>query len=65
MRACIERALAVGAHRLVLCTQPSMSAAHRLYGRLGFARDAARDWSPHPCIDLLGYTLDLSGPPGR
>lgn len=63
--ACVERARAVGAERLVLCTQPSMSAAHRLYARLGFIRDAARDWSPVPGIELLGYTLDLSAPPGR
>ena len=58
--ACLAAAREAGAHRLVLCTQASMTAAHRLYGRLGFIRDAARDWSPVPGIDLLGYTLDLT-----
>jgi ribosomal protein S18 acetylase RimI-like enzyme len=57
--ACVERARALDVVRLVLCTLPSMAAAHRLYERLGFARDAARDWSPLPGVDLLGYTLDL------
>ena len=59
VRACIDEARGLGARRLVLCTQPSMAVAHRLYGRLGFVRDPARDWTPVPGIDLVGYTLDL------
>lgn len=59
VRACIDEARTLGAHRLVLCSQPSMAAAHRLYARLGFVRDPARDWSPVPGIDLVGFTLTL------
>lgn len=43
--ACEERALSLGYSRMVLSTQPTMRAAHRLYERLGYRRDATRDWS--------------------
>jgi hypothetical protein len=36
-----------------------MTAAHRLYERLGFTRLPGRDWSPVPGVDLLVYGLDL------
>jgi hypothetical protein len=38
-----------------------MTAAHRLYQRLGFERDPDRDWRPDPQILLLGFVLDLGG----
>jgi hypothetical protein len=36
-----------------------MTAAHRIYERLGFTRIPERDWSPVPGVDLLAYRLDL------
>ncbi|GAB2675396.1 GNAT family N-acetyltransferase [Thalassiella azotivora] len=59
VRACVDRARALGATRLRLCTQPESLAAHRLYGRYGFTRDPLRDWTPVPGIDLLAYVLEL------
>ena len=56
---CLERARAAGKRRMVLSTDPRMTAAHRLYERLGFRRLTERDWSPMPGIDLLVYVLDL------
>ncbi|MFF9035124.1 GNAT family N-acetyltransferase [Streptomyces sp. NPDC014892] len=56
VRACLERARTVeGCVRVVLSTQRSMHAAHRIYGRLGFTRTPERDWNPLP--DLLDITL--------
>ncbi|GAA2912899.1 GNAT family N-acetyltransferase [Streptomyces mexicanus] len=63
VRACVERARAVpGCVRLVLSTQPTMHAAHRLYERLRFVRVPERDWNPLPDLDditLLAYALTL------
>ena len=36
-----------------------MTAAQRLYERLGFTRLPERDWSPVPEIDLLVYSREL------
>lgn len=56
VRACLERARTVeGCVRVVLSTQRTMHAAHRIYERLGFARTPERDWKPLP--DLLDLTL--------
>jgi ribosomal protein S18 acetylase RimI-like enzyme len=62
VRACIERAQADGKSSVVLHTTPWMTTAHRLYDRLGFRRDADRDWMPSPDVPLLGYRLDLTRP---
>ena len=59
VRECMHRAKVHGCHRLVLSTQPEMTAAHRIYERLGFVRRPARDWSPIPGLDLLVYTYEL------
>ncbi len=59
VRACLDRARAAGKRRMVLSTDPRMTAAHRLYDRLGFTRLPGRDWSPRPGIDLLVYVLEL------
>jgi ribosomal protein S18 acetylase RimI-like enzyme len=56
---CIERARAAGKRRMVLSTDPRMTAAHRLYERLGFTRLPDRDWSPMPGVDLLVYARDV------
>lgn len=60
VRHCISRARAVGLSALGLSTLPSMHAAHRIYGRLGFVRTPERDWSPIPGVDLIAYRLDLT-----
>ncbi|MFI8526431.1 GNAT family N-acetyltransferase [Promicromonospora sukumoe] len=45
--------------RVVLSTNTIAHGSHRLYERLGFVRDPARDWTPVPGVDLLCYVLDL------
>lgn len=62
IRWCIERAHQVGARRLLLCSLPTMSAAHRLYTGLGFHRRPDLDFSPVPEVYLMGFALPL--PPG-
>lgn len=53
------------AERIVICTQPSMRSAQKLYEGLGFIREPLRDFvvpSMHPdkCPELrLVYTLEL------
>jgi GNAT superfamily N-acetyltransferase len=42
---------------IVCSSQPAMRAAHRIYEKLGFARDPARDWSPLPGVTLLAFAL--------
>jgi ribosomal protein S18 acetylase RimI-like enzyme len=59
VQACLERARAAGKKRMVLSTDVRMTAAHRLYERLGFARLPERDWSPIPGVDLLAYQREL------
>ncbi|WP_329349464.1 GNAT family N-acetyltransferase [Streptomyces sp. NBC_01261] len=63
VRACIDRARATeGCTAVVLSTQSSMHAAHRIYERLGFVRTPDRDWNPVPHLDdltLLTYKLTL------
>jgi len=46
-----------GRNGIVCSSQPSMRAAHRVYEKLGFARDPERDWSPLPGVDLLAFAL--------
>jgi ribosomal protein S18 acetylase RimI-like enzyme len=60
VRTCLDRARAAGKRRMVLSTGPRMTAAHRLYQRLGFRRLPERDWSPEPGMDLQVYGLELS-----
>ncbi|GAC1440140.1 MAG: GNAT family N-acetyltransferase [Mycobacteriales bacterium] len=57
--ACIEAARAHAVGVLRLSTEPAMTAAHRLYERLGFARTPSYDWEPVPGVPLLGYELVL------
>jgi ribosomal protein S18 acetylase RimI-like enzyme len=42
---------------VVLCSMSDMTGAHRIYERVGFARDPDLDWSPGPGVDLLAYRL--------
>ena len=43
--ACEQRASSLGYSKMVLSTQPTMQTAHRVYERLGYQRNASRDWS--------------------
>lgn len=60
VRACVTRAREQGLHRLVLSSQQAMSAAHRLYHRVGFARTPERDWEPIPGFTLWTFGMELS-----
>ena len=53
---CEERARAHGAVGMALSTLASMTDAHRIYTRLGYARDPGRDWSPLPGVDLIAFS---------
>jgi ribosomal protein S18 acetylase RimI-like enzyme len=59
LQACIERSLAVAAHRLVLCSASNMAAAHRMYESVGFRRAPELDWEPEPGVRLVAYALPL------
>lgn len=59
VRTCAERARELGLRRLVLSSHPRMLSAHRLYGRLGFARTPDRDWHPLPLLALITFALEL------
>ncbi|PPS68721.1 MULTISPECIES: GNAT family N-acetyltransferase [Streptomyces] len=63
VRSCLARARATpGCRSVVLSTQRTMHAAHRIYERLGFLRTPERDWNPIPertDITLLTYELTL------
>lgn len=58
-QACLERARAAGATRVVICTSTDMAPAHRLYESLGFARLPERDWRPAPNVLLIAYALEV------
>ena len=59
VRACIDAARAAERSDLVLHSTPWMTAAHALYGKLGFVRDPSLDWDVSPEIKLLGFRLSL------
>ncbi|HEX8001160.1 MAG TPA: GNAT family N-acetyltransferase [Mycobacteriales bacterium] len=62
VRACVADARRRGRSALVLSSGTWMTAAHRIYERLGFVRDPERDWTPVPGVDLTAYRLDLVRP---
>ena len=43
--ACVDRARAAGRHRVVLYSTDPMVIARAMYERMGFVRDAPRDWA--------------------
>jgi ribosomal protein S18 acetylase RimI-like enzyme len=59
-RACVDRARADGCTLVRLSSQEDMTAAHRLYERLGFVRTPSFDWSPEPGLQLRTYALPLA-----
>jgi ribosomal protein S18 acetylase RimI-like enzyme len=58
MEECETLAKAQGAEGVVLCTEPDMYAAHRLYQRRGYVRQPERDWQVDG-TPLLVYRLQL------
>lgn len=56
---CLSRSRELGYTAVVLSSLPAMTAAHRMYERLGFGRVPERDWEPQPGIDLWAYSLSL------
>jgi ribosomal protein S18 acetylase RimI-like enzyme len=58
-RAALELAAERGAKRMVLSSARMMTAAHRLYERLGFDRVPSRDWYTDGGLHLLAFTKDL------
>ncbi|QVQ53013.1 GNAT family N-acetyltransferase [Spiractinospora alimapuensis] len=62
--ATVTRARRSGAHTLLLCTQPTMRRAQRLYDALGFHRRPSLDWTPDGVdFTLLAYSLSLASSP--
>ncbi|WP_326720761.1 GNAT family N-acetyltransferase [Streptomyces sp. NBC_00243] len=60
VRACVDRARTTdNCARIVLSTQRTMHAAHRIYERLGFTRTPHRDWNPIPHLDIMLLTYEL------
>lgn len=59
VRECLARARERGLRRVVLSSSTEMTTAHRLYGRLGFARTPARDWEPIPGLELWAFAFEL------
>lgn len=58
-RACVDRARSTGRGQILLHSTDRMTSAHRLYTRLGFARDVSLDWEPVPGFWLRGFRLRL------
>ena len=56
---CEERARLHGAGGMALSSLAAMTAAHRVYARLGYAREPGRDWSPLQGVDLLAFSKPL------
>lgn len=55
----LDRFRSLGFRAVVLSSLAQMTAAHRVYERLGFRRTPDRDWSPVPGVDLIAFELDL------
>ncbi|ACU73496.1 GCN5-related N-acetyltransferase [Catenulispora acidiphila DSM 44928] len=54
---CVRRSRQERRPALVLSTKPEMTAAQRLYARLGFSRTPERDWEYAPGKGLLTFRL--------
>ena len=59
VQACVDRARTDGCTMVRLSSQEAMTAAHRLYERVGFRRTPSFDWSPVPGLELRTYALPL------
>jgi GNAT superfamily N-acetyltransferase len=54
---CLDRSRELGYSGVRMSTMDRMTAAHRVYERLGFTRSPEDDWQPVPGVDLLAYAL--------
>jgi ribosomal protein S18 acetylase RimI-like enzyme len=59
---CLSRARELGYAGVRMSTMDRMTAAHRVYERLGFTRIAEDDWSPEPGVALLAYGVRWDAP---
>jgi ribosomal protein S18 acetylase RimI-like enzyme len=59
VRAMLRRAWTEGMSGVAMSSAHKMVTAHRLYDRLAFHRDPARDWSPIPGHELLAYVREV------
>jgi ribosomal protein S18 acetylase RimI-like enzyme len=61
--ACVDRARAAGRHRVILYSTDPMVIARAMYERMGFVRDASRDWAfereDGSVVVLRCYALEL------
>jgi len=55
-RHCEQRARDHGAAGMAISSLAQMTDAHRIYARLGYVREPARDWSPLPGVDLVAFS---------
>jgi ribosomal protein S18 acetylase RimI-like enzyme len=62
VRACLDRAVAVGCHAVAICTRDFNETALRLYRKFGFVRVPERDWSPRPDVNLAAMRVELPVP---
>jgi GNAT superfamily N-acetyltransferase len=54
---CLDRSRELGHSGVRMSTMDRMTAAHRVYERLGFTRAPEDDWQPVPGVDLIAYAL--------
>ncbi|WP_433083668.1 GNAT family N-acetyltransferase [Dactylosporangium sp. CA-052675] len=59
VRACLDRASGLGCGGVAICVRDDNPGAFALYEGFGFVRDASRDWSPVPGVNLLGLWIGL------
>jgi len=57
VKAVLARAKEQGITHVVMSSSEKMTAAHRLYTRLGFHRLPERDWRPIPDLPLLAFAF--------
>jgi ribosomal protein S18 acetylase RimI-like enzyme len=60
VRECIDRARTARRDEVFLHSTPWMTAAHKLYEKLGFVRDPAHDFDVAPQVPLLAFRLSLT-----
>jgi len=61
IRECLARSQAAGDRGMALSTMATMTAAHRIYERLGFRRSPEEDWWPGPHAQLWAFRMTYDG----